>query len=129
MNPNRWNFFMKKLTRARVVPTISASVSCEIFGTALTGLFCVPYRASSKSPGQPFLTEVEQVVDQVLLDPDVPRQHVRDEPIRQRVLIVQHAHHLILSPREGSCCPSQEASQWASRWRTPTMDQSHGIRF
>ena len=36
MNPSRWNFFMKKLTRDRVVPTISASVSCEIFGTALS---------------------------------------------------------------------------------------------
>ena len=31
--------------------TSSASVSCEIFGTTLTGLFCVPYRASSRASG------------------------------------------------------------------------------
>src|ERR1700730_12263418 len=49
MNPSRWNFFMKKLTRDRVVPTISTNVSCEIFGTALTGLSCLPHRASRQS--------------------------------------------------------------------------------
>lgn len=32
MNPSFRNLFMKKLTRDRVVPTISASVSCDIFG-------------------------------------------------------------------------------------------------
>ena len=31
----RVNFFMKKLTRARVVPIISASISCEIRGRAV----------------------------------------------------------------------------------------------
>ena len=37
MNPRSLNLFMKKLTRERVVPTISASVSCEIFGIRCTG--------------------------------------------------------------------------------------------
>jgi len=32
MNPRSRNLFMKKLTRDRVVPTISASVSCDILG-------------------------------------------------------------------------------------------------
>ncbi len=32
MNPSLRNLFMKKLTRERVVPTISASISCDIFG-------------------------------------------------------------------------------------------------
>src|SRR4029078_7017391 len=49
MNPSRLNLFMKKLTRERVVPTISASVSCDIFGTMRCGLSCLPYRASSSS--------------------------------------------------------------------------------
>ena len=37
MNPSRWNFFMKKFTRDRVVPTISASVSWEITRHRPTG--------------------------------------------------------------------------------------------
>jgi hypothetical protein len=36
------NLFRKKFTRERVVPTISASVSCEIFGTTRIGLSCLP---------------------------------------------------------------------------------------
>jgi hypothetical protein len=33
MNPSFRNLFMKKFTRERVVPTISASVSCDTFGS------------------------------------------------------------------------------------------------
>ena len=97
---------MKKFTRDRVVPTISASVSWEIGGTALTGfvVLAVP-RQQQERPRQPFLTGVEQLVDQVLLDPDVPRQHVRDEPIRQRVLLVQQRAPSDPCPRGGWCCP------------------------
>jgi len=88
---------MKKFTRDRVVPAISASVSCEIAGTARTGSSCLPYRASNRSgASEPLLGGVEQLIDEVLLDPDVPRQHVRDEPIRQRMLLVKQSHHLIL---------------------------------
>ena len=88
---------MKKFTRDRVVPIISASVSWEIGGTCPHRfvVLAVP-RQQQQRPGQSFLAGVEQLVDQVLLDPDVPRQHVRDEPIRQRMLLVQEAHHLIL---------------------------------
>jgi hypothetical protein len=32
MNPSFLNLFMKKFTRERVVPTISASISCDILG-------------------------------------------------------------------------------------------------
>src|SRR4029453_19221537 len=49
MKPSFWNLSRKKFTRARVVPIISASVSCESFGTARAGLSCIPYRASSNS--------------------------------------------------------------------------------
>ncbi len=38
MNPSRLNLFMKKFTRVRVTPIISASVSCEIFGKVRWGL-------------------------------------------------------------------------------------------
>ena len=37
MNPRSLNLFMKKLTRERVVPTISARVSWEIFGIRRSG--------------------------------------------------------------------------------------------
>jgi len=41
--------FRKKFTREQVVLTISARVSCEIFGTTRAGLSCFPQRASSSS--------------------------------------------------------------------------------
>jgi hypothetical protein len=47
MNPNLRNLFMKKLTRLRVVPTISANVPCEIWGTIFCGLSSLPYLATS----------------------------------------------------------------------------------
>src|SRR5678815_5794288 len=49
MKPSFLNLFRKKFTRERVVPTISASVVCEIFGTRRVGFACFPYRASSSS--------------------------------------------------------------------------------
>ena len=58
-------------------------------------LFPVP-RQQQERPRQPFLARVEELIDQVLLDADVSRQHVRDETIRQRVLPVQHLDHLLL---------------------------------
>ena len=42
MKPSFLNLFKKKFTRERVVPTISASVSCEIRGTTRVGLSCFP---------------------------------------------------------------------------------------
>ena len=39
--------FMKKFTRERVVPTISASTSCEILGSTFRGPSDLPWRASS----------------------------------------------------------------------------------
>ena len=65
-------------------------------------------------PGQSFLAVVEQLVGQVRLDPDVPRQQMRDEPIGQRVLAVQHAHHLILLHEKDGAA--------RDRGRTPRVD-------
>jgi hypothetical protein len=42
MKPSFLNWFRKKFTRARVVPIISASVSCETFGTTRAGRSCFP---------------------------------------------------------------------------------------
>src|SRR5678815_1149472 len=48
MNPSFRNLFMKKFTRERVVPTISASVSCDSFGNTRGGAAFSPYRASNR---------------------------------------------------------------------------------
>ena len=40
MNPSFLNLFRKKFTLERVVPTVSASMSCEIFGTTRGGVSC-----------------------------------------------------------------------------------------
>jgi hypothetical protein len=42
MKPSFLNLFMKKFTRERVVPTISASVSCDTLGIAPWGCSCLP---------------------------------------------------------------------------------------
>jgi YD repeat-containing protein len=42
MKPNFLNLFMNIFTRERVVPTISASVSCDIFGSTVCGLSAEP---------------------------------------------------------------------------------------
>ena len=49
MNPSFLNLFMKKLTRGRVVPTISARISWDTLGSAGRGPSFLPYCASSKS--------------------------------------------------------------------------------
>jgi hypothetical protein len=41
-------FVQKRLTRRRVVPIISASTSCDTFGTTFSGWFSLPYRAAAK---------------------------------------------------------------------------------
>ena len=58
-------------------------------------LLAVPCEQQER-PGQPLFAGVEELVDEVFLDADVPRQHVSDEPIGQGVLLVQQVHHLIL---------------------------------
>ena len=42
MNPSLRNLFMKKFTRERVVPTISASISCDMVGMVRTGVSSLP---------------------------------------------------------------------------------------
>jgi hypothetical protein len=42
MKPNFLNLFMKQLTRERVVPIISASISCDTLGITPWGLSSLP---------------------------------------------------------------------------------------
>src|SRR5689334_12758425 len=43
-----------------------------------------------KSPSQPFLAGVKELVDQILLDSDVPRKDVGHEAVGERVFSVKH---------------------------------------
>ena len=70
---------MKKLTRDRVVPTISARTSCETSGElAVRGGLPVVGQQQER-PCQPLLGGVQQLIDQVFFNADVPRQHVGQE--------------------------------------------------
>jgi hypothetical protein len=40
-------------------------------------------RQDQQRAGEPRLARVEQLIDRILFDPDVPRQHVREKPIRE----------------------------------------------
>ena len=72
MKPSFLNLFMKKFTRDRVVPTISASTSWEILGST---------REQEQRAGQPLFTRVEQLIDEVLFEASIPGEHMRDEAV------------------------------------------------
>ena len=97
MNPSFRNLFKKKLTRDRVVPIISASVSCETAGRqALRLVSASVMRQQEKRAREPLLTGVEQLIDQIGLQPRVPDEHVGEEPIGKREIAAQKADHLAL---------------------------------
>ena len=77
MNPSLRNLFMKKFTRGRVAPIISASVSWEILGNVRGGMgLSVAGQQQQQGPGEPFFAGVEELIDQIRLDAHVARQHV-----------------------------------------------------
>ena len=83
MNPSFLNLFMKKFTRERVAPIISASVSCEIFGSVRWGFGLAVARQQQQRPGEPLFAGVEELIDEIRFDADVPGQHVGDEAVRR----------------------------------------------
>ena len=46
-----------------------------------------------QNPRQALLTGIEQLIDQVLFDPHIPRQQVRHEELGQYGLIMEHSDH------------------------------------
>jgi hypothetical protein len=86
--------FMKKLTRERVGANhLGQKLLGHSRKRAARRLRLTVTREQEKRACQPFLAGVEQVVDQIFFDADVPRQHVRQEPIRERWLGVELPHH------------------------------------
>ena len=53
-------------------------------------------REQQKRACKPLLAGVEELVDQILFDSDVPRQHVSQETIRERGPGLEVSHHLLL---------------------------------
>src|ERR1700683_2272108 len=89
MNPSFLNLFMKKFTRDRVVPTISASVSWWIILASVAS-------QQQQRTSQALLAGIKKLIDQVLFNPDVARKHVSDETVGKFVLVVQDADHFLL---------------------------------
>jgi hypothetical protein len=54
-------------------------------------------REQQQRPGEPLLAGVEELVHQVLFDPDVARQQVRDERLRELRLAVEQSDHALLA--------------------------------
>jgi len=60
----------------------------------MPGWVCHSGRAAAGSR-QPFLAGVEELIDQILLGLDAPRNHVRDEPVGELMLGVKEAKHFV----------------------------------
>jgi len=62
-------------------------------------------REKEESVRQPLLAGVKELVDQVLLDSEVPCQYVGDEAVRKLVFPVEHANHFVfLNDEDGGGC-------------------------
>ena len=62
-------------------------------------------REKEESARQPLLAGVKELVDQVLLDSEVPCQYVGDEAVRKLVFPVEHANHFVfLNDEDGGGC-------------------------
>ena len=57
------------------------------------GLLAVPSE-QKKSARQSFLARVKELINQILLDSDVPRKHISHEAFGERTFGMEHANHL-----------------------------------
>ena len=82
---------MKKLTRDRVVPIISASVSWLIFAITGSGVaFLAEIRQQQEQAGKPLLARIEQLIDKVRFDADASTQKMRNEHLGECRLLMDH---------------------------------------
>ena len=72
MKPSLRNLFMKKLMRGRVVPTMPANVCLtDLRRDRLRRAILAEIRQQKQRPRQALLAGIEQLVDQIRLDPAV----------------------------------------------------------
>ena len=107
MSPNLRNLFMKKLTRERVVPIISASVSWLILAITRS---CFAVRAKvgqqEQDPRQPHLAGVEKLIQHILLQPDGTGQQMGEEQCGKTRFVVEHLNRLRFLQSEARSCNS-----------------------
>ena len=83
---------MKKLTRDRVVPIISARVSWLIFGIiGSRRAFLAEVRQQQKHSGKAFLARIEQLVDEVRFDADAAAEQMGNEHLGECGFLMDHA--------------------------------------
>src|SRR5580700_8897678 len=88
---------MKKLTRDRVVPTISAKVSWLSLGTDISETPSVPNCAiNRRTRANRFFTGIEQLIHQIILIADIPLQQILDKHGRQFWFAAHCKHHRLL---------------------------------
>ena len=85
---------MKKPTLARLVPMREASAACVILGITVFGWQSLPkWGEQQEDAGQPCLAGIEELVDEVFFDPDVPGEEIGGEELREPGLPVQQRGH------------------------------------
>jgi hypothetical protein len=95
IKPSFLNLFMKKLTRGRVVPIISASVSWLIFVVIGSGVPSLPkFASSSQRASQALFTRVEQMVYKVRLSATIAGQQMSRERLSKGGLGMKDTDHL-----------------------------------
>src|ERR1700677_2161164 len=92
---------MNKLTRARVVPTIWASASCEIFGMSIWGSPGFPNsRHKQQHSREPLFAGIEKLIDEIRLSPHASREHESQKVFGKCWLLVYDTHHFVTSDLE-----------------------------
>jgi hypothetical protein len=83
----------KAHARARRADHLRERLLADIRNHRLLSSFLAKVRQQKQHPGKAFLTRIEQVIDQVLFDPDGPGQKMRNEHLRKRRLVMDHANN------------------------------------
>jgi hypothetical protein len=90
MKPSFLNLFLKKFTRERVVPIISARVSRpHVWDYFLGPVFFAEAGEQQKSARQPFFARIEKLIDQIRLSNLVTLHQVRDKEVRKLMFFVK----------------------------------------
>ena len=85
---------MKKLTRDRIVPVITAECFlADIRSDRLRAALLAEIRQQEQQARQPFFTGVEELVDQILFNPAVAGQQIGHEQLGKLRLIVKRREH------------------------------------
>jgi len=116
MKPNFLNRFMKKLTRERVVPNISArGLLTDLRDYWLGHSFLTKMSEHKKDTRQSLFAGVKQLVDQILFVADVAREQISHEHIGKSVFAIKRFHHrLLLNPQKLAVCHCSRRSHTES---------------